>query len=199
MTDASLKKLIRQFAREKLIDHGFELSKPRLIQRHVEGLRQGMEFQPGNGHLAGKYTVNVFWSSTVSPISDTASMHAVKRMGDLTGEGNAWYDRDDESQFKEVEDLICTNVLPYLNRFSSIHRILQAVEDGLATCELAFPIDPGWREFHLGYCYLYVGDVARARARLERVIHVHSGASNEWVRERRNVVLSTLHDIANAK
>lgn len=198
MTDANLKKWIRQFVREELTAQGFDLSKPRIIQRHVEGLRQGMEFQPGNGHLAGKYTVNVFWSYTISPIGDTVSMHAVRRIGDFTGEGNAWYDRDDQSQFEKVKNLISTDVLPYLDRFSSIHRILEAVQDGLIASELAFPIDPGWRDFYLGYCHLHVSNVARARVCLERVVRVHSTATHGWVLERRNVALSTLRDIADA-
>ncbi|UOB60543.1 hypothetical protein MRS60_31790 [Burkholderia pyrrocinia] len=198
MTDATLKKWIRHFVREELTSHGFELSKPRLIQRHVEGLRQGMEFQPGSGYLAGKYTINVFWSYTVSPINDKVSMHAVRRIGDFTDEGNAWYDRNDQSQFEKVRNLISTDVLPYLNEFSSIQRILQAVHDGVIASELAFPIDPGWRDFYLGYCHLHVGNVARARACLERVVRIHSIATHGWVLERRNVASSTLLDIADA-
>jgi hypothetical protein len=197
VTDANLKKWIRQFVREELMAQGFGLSKPRLIQRHVEGLRQGMEFQPGNGHLAGKYTINVFWSYTISPISDTVSMHAVRRIGAFTGEGNAWYDRDDQSQFEKIRGLISADVLPYLNKYSSIDCILEAVNDGSIASENAFPVDPGWRDFYLGYCHLHVGNVARAKVCLERVVHVHSTATYGWVIERRDAALSTLRDIGD--
>ena len=198
MSDANLKKWIRQFLRDELNAHGFELSKPRLIQRYLDGLRQGMEFQPGTGHLAGKYTINVFWSYAISPINSTVAMHAVRRIGEFAGEVNTWYDREDLSQFELVKDLILTDALPYLDRFSSIRRILQAIEDGVIARESAFPTDPGWRDFYLGYCYLHVGNVAQARTCLERVVHGQSTATHEWVLERRNVASATLSDITDA-
>ncbi|MFM0234348.1 hypothetical protein [Paraburkholderia sediminicola] len=198
MSDANLKKWIRQFLRDELAAHGFELSKPRLIQRHLDGLRQGMEFQPGTGHLAGKYTINVFWSYAISPINSTIAMHAVRRVGDFAGEINVWYDREDLSQFAAVTDLILTEVLPYLDSFSSIRRILQAIEGGLIASESAFPTDPGWRDFYLGYCYLHVGNVAQAKTCLERVVHGHSTATHGWILERRNVASATLSDITDA-
>lgn len=198
MSDANLKKWIRQFLRDELAAHGFELLKPRLIQRHLDGLRQGMEFQPGTGHLAGKYTINVFWSYGISPINDTVSMHAVRRIGDFVGEMNTWYDREDLSQFDAIKDLILSKVLPYLDSFSSIRQILQAVEGGVIANESAFPIDPGWRDFYLGYCYLHVGNVAQAKTCLERVVYCHSTATHGWALERRNIAYASLNDITDA-
>ena len=58
MSDAKLKTRIKNLVKNSLSEIGFGLIKPRIIEREVDGLIQGVEFQPGTGHLSGKYTFN---------------------------------------------------------------------------------------------------------------------------------------------
>lgn len=199
MSDAKLKKWIKQFTGTELKPHGFSLPKPRKPERLLDFLRQGLEFQPGTGHLAGKFTVNVYWSYMLSPIQDEYSMHAVKRIGHFVDGSNAWYINDDESQFLIVKDIILDLVIPYFDKFSSIQKILHAVDSGESKAESVFPTDIGWREFYLGYCHLQVGDIDRAKYHLEKLVNEHSTPEYAglaklaaWMAERSDAAKATL-------
>lgn len=176
--------------------HGFELKKPRLVERRIDHLRQGMEFLPGTGHLDGKYTVNVYWSYLLSPIQDDYSMHATKRIGFFDAGRDTWYGREDEQDFEHVKTIILGKVVPYLESYNAIDKILTAIEEEKLRLEDAFPVDAGWREFYLGYCYLTLGDAGKARIHLEGVVKRHSDYPQAWVAERMKVCAATLAELS---
>jgi hypothetical protein len=192
MSDSTLKTRIRDLLKEHLIAHGFALKKPRIVERQVDHLRQGIEFQPGTGHLDGKYTVNVYWSYTLSPIQDDYSMHASKRIGFFNAQQDIWFVREDAGHFEQVKEVVLGRVLPYLESYNTINKIIIAVDQGLLRLEDAFPVDAGWREFYLGHCYLKLDDLDKAKNHFEAVIYQHSHYPQTWVAERKSICESAL-------
>jgi hypothetical protein len=132
MSDTALKARIRRLLKEHLALHGFELQKPRIVQRRIDHLRQGIEFQPGTGHLAGKYAVNVYWSFTHA-LDEEGTMAVCKRIGELSGSGDNWFSRADsdlDTDFAVVEQLVREFALPYLTRYDTIAKIVVANKAG---------------------------------------------------------------------
>jgi hypothetical protein len=122
MSNATLKARIQRLLKEHLAVHGFELQKPRIVQRRIDHLRQGIEFQPGTGHLAGKYSVNVYWSFTHA-LDEEGTMAVCKRIGELSGSGDRWFSRADsdfDTDFAVVERLVVEVALPYLARYDTV-------------------------------------------------------------------------------
>lgn len=96
MSNAKLKTKIRQLFNAHLESMGFLLERARIPERKLLGLRQGIEFQPGTGHLEGKYALNVYWSFMHS-LDEGISMSAVKRIGHLTRGPDRWFSRELDS------------------------------------------------------------------------------------------------------
>jgi hypothetical protein len=194
MSDAKLKSRIKRIFKDEMESKGFVLKKPRIPERFLQGLRQGIEFQPGTGHLAGKYTLNVFWSFTHS-LDEGISMAGTSRIGALTGSVDTWFSRQDEkleSDFSAVSELIKTVVLPYLEKYNSIESILAGVKSGELDISHALGVDAGWREFNLGYCFAFVGNRKEAVKHYSAVIEMHSNHTVEWVQNRKQAAISEI-------
>ncbi|WAC43839.1 tetratricopeptide repeat protein [Pseudomonas sp. SL4(2022)] len=194
MSDARLKSRIKRIFKDEMESKGFVLKKPRIPERFLKGLRQGIEFQPGTGHLSGKYTLNVFWSFTHA-LDEGMSMHGTSRIGALTGGGDTWFSRQDEnleSDFSAVSEIIKKVVLPYLDKYNSIESILAGVKSGELDTSRALGVDAGWREFNLGYCFASLGNKKEAVKHYSAVIEMHSTHTVEWVQNRKQAAVSEI-------
>src|SRR3954454_21254415 len=164
MSDSRLKTKIRRFVQDHLASEGFILRKPRLAARHLTGLRQSLEFQPGTNHLAGQFTINVCWTFTLAAPHEGA-FHARRRIGELAGGADIWYSGKPpqlEEDFARATALILRVALPYLQRHASVESIVASYEGGDISIKQAFGSDRGWQLFHLGFCYAFLGRSATA-------------------------------------
>jgi tetratricopeptide (TPR) repeat protein len=197
MSNAKLKTQIKRLVKEQLSQEGFSLSRLRIPERTTAELRQGIEFQPGTGHLSGQYTLNVYWSFRF--FENDGAMDGCRRIGDLLGCGDTWFSREDDkldSEFVKVTQLIMDHAVPYLNAHNTIQKIIAAHEnEDLSTAE-AFGEDVGWQQFNLGFCYDHLGQNEEALAHLSRVIEEHSDEDYEWVQERKQMALNRVTRIS---
>lgn len=194
VSDAKLKTKIKKFFKAHLEDKGFLLTKARLPERRLAGIRQGIEFQPGSGHLDRKFTLNVYWSY-LRPHDNGIAMHACKRIGHLVGGQDTWFSREDDlldNDFQIVEKLIVDTVFPYFERYSTIERILAAHQRGELSDQDAFGLDAGWRLFNQGYCHAFLGDKAKAIKYYSQVVEQHSDHPYEWVKERKAIAIEQI-------
>lgn len=197
MSDAKLKTRIKRFFKEEMEPKGYILKKARMPERFLAGLRQGIEFQPGTGHLGGQYTLNVFWSFMHS-LDEGIAMHGNRRIGELCGEKDTWYSREEsklESDFEIVKEKLTTLVLPYLDKYSSIEKIIADASSGDLEPSKTFGISPGWRHFNQGYCYAFLGDRINALDHYQQVIEKYSDEPYEWVKKRKQAALVEISNL----
>ncbi len=200
MSDARLKTRIRQLFKEHLEPKGFLLTKKRIPERFLPGLRQGIEFQPGYGHLEGRYTLNIFWSF-LTTLDDGNKWDGSRRIGELLGCGDVWFSREEselERDFAVVSDHVRRVVLPYLDKYSSIVRILEEVGQQFMLPSHAFGLDPGWQCFNKAYCRAFVGETERAIDLYRRVVVEYSNGPYEWVHERKRAALAEIQKLGGA-
>jgi tetratricopeptide (TPR) repeat protein len=186
MKNTKLASKIKRTFKTLLEPIGFTPSGSRIYVRNLNGLRQGVEFQPGRGHLDGQFTVNVFWSYT-HQLDDKVSMDATKRIGQIAGLGDKWFSSADgelDASFSAIENLIMVYALPYLARYDEIHKILDAYQLGAISEHEAFGDDAGWRNFNLGYCFYTIGNYGEAMRHYQLVISNHSNDPYDWVKDR---------------
>jgi len=187
MSNAKLKTKIRQLFNAHLESMGFLLERARIPERKLLGLRQGIEFQPGTGHLEGKYALNVYWSFMHS-LDEGISMSAVKRIGHLTGGPDRWFSRELDSldtDFQFVEELVLGTALPYLVQHDSISKIISSYEAGTLSQTDAFGGDIGWRHFNLGFCYSSLCKTDAAIHHFNEVVTKYSDAPSAWAQHRK--------------
>lgn len=188
MSDALLKKKIRLFFREQLEPKGFVLKKLRMPERHLKGLRQSLEFQPGDRSLSGKFTVNVCWTF-MFPTPDEHAFHGCRRIGELAGRiKETWFSREPDKLDKDfdcVAQRILDFALPYLDLHNSVEAIMASYERGDITAIQAFGPDVGWQLFRIGFCYAQLGQPANAIPHLRLLVEKHSSYPYEWVKVRR--------------
>jgi hypothetical protein len=198
MSDTKLKTRIKRLFKAYLEPQGFVLARARIPERKLQGLRQGIEFQPGTGHLDKKFTLNVYWSFTHS-LDAGVAMHANKRIGDLAGVGDKWFSRSDselDADFLIAEKLLIEVGLPYLARYDTIAKIVDACESGLLSSTDAFGIDEAWRHFNFGYCQSFLGNNAQSIEHYREVVSKHSERPYAWVQERKRVANEQLRNLA---
>ena len=200
MSDARLKTKIRNLVRENLASLGFILARPRMPQRQCPGLRQSLEFQPGTGHLAGSYTINVCWSFLIAP-RDWEALDGYRRIGELAGQGDTWYSREPnrfEEDFARATTLVLNVAVPYLERYSNVNAIVTAYEEGTLSRSHAFGPDRGWQSFNLGYCYSYLGRTAPAISNLRAVIEEHSSEPYDFIQVRTHLAKEEILSLERA-
>ena len=197
MSAAKLKTRIKCLHSSVLAEKGFVLDRARIPERRLSGLRQGIEFQPGTGHLAGKFTLNVYWSF-LDALDDGNAMSASKRVGDLAGGTDSWFSQEDDaidSAFQAVERLMNQRILPYLDRYDTLSKIVDACSSGELSEIDAFGVDVGWRRFYQGFCHLQLGHTAVAVEHFVRVVDLHSSAPYEWVQRRKRSAVDYLRQL----
>jgi hypothetical protein len=188
MSDAKLKTKIKGLFKAHLESQGFVLAKKRCPERMLQGLRQGIEFQPGSGFLDQKYTLNIYWSFP-HLLDFGCTMDAKKRIAQLVeGIGNGWFSRADadiDTDFQGVERLVVDVVLPYLAKYDTIEKIVHGYESGALSLGDAF--GDGWGPFNIGYCYAYLGNKPEAIKHYQEIVSKYSTEPYDWVQERKRV------------
>lgn len=194
MSDSKLKSRIQKFFHDELEPKGFVLKKPRIPERFLAGLRQGIEFQPGSGHLDRRYTLNIFWSFQHA-LDEGIAMHGTRRIGTLIGKSDMWFSRESDqldSEFDVATSVLMRAALPYLDKYSSIDQIVSGAASGEIDLPQAFGQDAGWRHFNQGYCYAFLGKRKDAIDHYAQVIASHSDLPYAWVRKRREQAIYEL-------
>jgi hypothetical protein len=187
MSDSRLKTQIRRLVQDHLAPEGFTLRKPRMPERHLPGLRQSLEFQPGANHLSGRFTINVCWTFMLGGPHEGVS-HARRRIGELAGGADIWYSREPtklDEDFGRATALLLRVALPYLQRYASVQSIVNSHEHGDLTVRQAFGPDRGWQPFHLGFCYASLGRTDAALTSLRSLLEDHSSEPLKFVQERK--------------
>lgn len=200
MSDAKLKTRIKNLVKDTLFEYGFSLVKPRLIERQVDGLIQGVDFQPGSGHLSGKYTLNVYWRFDYIE-KDHISFDANRRIGDLANTNDLWLSREAEnleSDFEKVKSYFYETILPYFEKYSSIQRLVEAYDRGEISKQHAFGTDLGWQCFNSGFSYAAINNKNLAIIELREVINKHSSNPYDWVQKRKKIAHNKLTELESA-
>lgn len=194
MSDAKLKTKIKKLFREQLEPIGFTLNRARIPERKLIGIRQGIEFQPGTGHLNGKYILNVYWSYT-HDLDEGFEFSALKRFGRHSTSQDNWFSREEadlEAEFEIVEALIVKTIIPYLENYNTISKIIESNGNGKLSDTEAFGLDVGWRHYNQGFCHLMVNDKDNAIFHFNEVISKHSNYPYEWVRKRKSSTIEMI-------
>jgi len=197
MSDSKLKTHIKRFYRNQMEPKGYVLKKARLPERFLDGLRQGIEFQPGSGHLAGQFTLNIFWSFT-HPLDDGSSMSGAWRIGQILGQGDTWYPCEGDvlnAGFSAVSTALVNSALPFLDAYSTIQKIVEDTNSGKLDSGKAFGLDPGWNSFNQGYCHRFLGNRQEAIKHFQDVVEKHSDRPYDWVAQRRGASLAELQGL----
>jgi len=193
--DAKLKAKIRDLYKAQLQPLGFNLKSARLPKRMLPGLRQGIEFQPGGGHLAGKYTLNIYWGFR-HRLDEGYAFDGCVRPSDLIGsDQDVWYSREDEFldiDFAAVEELVESLAIPYLVRHESVEKIVREFDAGRLSRVHGFGVDVGWQEFNLGFCRAFVGDSAGAVRHYWSVVVNHSHEPLDFIQRRKRAALDEI-------
>ncbi len=180
----ALETLIKGWTTRAVAPLGFAQVRPRMVQRWVDGLVQGVEFlPPRHDRLAAR----AFW--TLRPDGDRSSATSyagTRTLSDLgSPPGIVIPATPLEEGFslltRELED----HVVPWLTRYAGIPALLAGLDRGELEPRQTLGADPGWQAFHHGACLRYVGRQAEARARFAEVVEQHSDRPYPWVQERR--------------
>lgn len=150
-------KAIEELGRRILVPAGFT-ARPnkRTFERLADGLRQGIELQPGTGNLKEQFTVNAYWA--IHGI-DKDAFSFVQRLGRFVGDGDLWFPKDEahlDQAFLEVGQLLGEKVLPFLEKYRSVRAIIADVNAGNLSAARAFGQDPGSRAFAQGLAHLHL-------------------------------------------
>jgi hypothetical protein len=195
LSDAKLKAKIKKLFKEYLEPIGFTLNRARIPERKLIGMRQGIEFQPGTGYLNGKYILNVYWSYTHN-LDQGYEFSASKRFGRCLTSQDNWFSHEEadlETEFELAEELVVKTIIPYLENYNTISKIIEFNTNGEITDTEAFGLDAGWRHYNQGFCHFMVNDKDKATYHFNEVISKHSDHPYEWVQKRK---LSAIEMIA---
>lgn len=200
MSNRALLERIAECGRTVLANGGFRQVGDLVFEKELPGLVQGIEFLRGTGSRKGSFTVNLYWRFTHNPRVKEDAMDFWQRLGVFLSGVDEWYrssaDRLEET-FAWLSGVFAERVLPFFARFQSIESILKTYESGEVDEALLFGIDAGWREYNLGYAYLFVGDEVKAAQHLRRVVEAFSATQHDWVQERRQTVEKALAQMAS--
>ncbi len=155
-------KLIKALIKSKLAILGFGAIGSSTVERDIDGLLQGLNFQSGNGWLASKFTVNVYWRFEKK---ENMTFDGGKRIGFLCNGSDMWFSKDAEnieSEFHALEHAIDKYVIPYLEQYNSLEKLISSYNDGTLSRAEAFGADPGWQLYNLGLAYLNIGEYTDA-------------------------------------
>jgi hypothetical protein len=162
---ASWKKSIAQVGRDLLEPAGFD-DRPNATtyERRADGLRQGIEFQPGTGTLKDRFTINVYWTFDGDPDPDGFDFR--ERLGWFESGGDRWFSLADAERLtasmQSVAELLRAKVLPFLDRYRTSRAIVDAVDRNELDSPTAFGQDPGWRAWALARALAHAGERGRA-------------------------------------
>lgn len=196
---SAIRKAVAQTAAPILEASGFEQVSTYCVERPLEHLAQGIEFQPGTGVKKGQFTVNLYWRYTNSPIVKEEAMHFSERLGRFLGGGDEWYDGSSVKAARSSAELACKviedRVLTFFDRFRDVREIIEAFEQGELEPHVLFGPDRGWQAYHRGYCYLSLGQLDKARESLFQVVRDFSDPDLGWIRDRRLAAQTTLDSL----
>lgn len=189
MSDAKLKTRIKALFKAHLEPRGFTLESRRCPTRRLTGLHQGIEFQPGTGHLAGKFVMNAYWGFTDS-LSD-GSMAACTRFAHPEPEkrgAERWFSRSEPDFDRDValaERIVVEAVVPFLDRHDSLAKIVAACASGTLSEAAAFGQDIEWRNYYQGYAHASLGNVDAAIRHFDAVVTLYSDHPHDHVQRRK--------------
>lgn len=204
-----LKKRIKQFGDRYLADKGFLQATPWAFEKQLDGLCQGVGFGKGERSLDGRFTVDVYLRYTNCPLSEPGAMHCHRRIGeflDYRKDGflyhlkrflgvqppSHWYPIDEDESYAAVADIFSCAVQPFFKAHESIADVIRSFEEGRYTDFTLFGPDAGWRKFHIGFCYLSIGNKEKAIEYLTAVVEQHSDWIPDWVQERKQIAAEEL-------
>lgn len=184
---------IREFGRNQLVGRGFQQVTPWAFERACSGLVQGVGFVPGSGGLDGTFTVDVYLRYTTSRRTVRA-MDCHCRIGEFMSGRDEWFAVADEQSYAKIAEVLQTSVEPFFLSLSSVEAVLRALEQGRYSDRKLFGLDPGWRLFNMGFCYLWAGNAQKAMQYLTDVVEKHSAAKHAWVAERQAIATEGLKE-----
>ena len=200
MSIAKLKTRIKNLVKKSLFVLGFKLIKPRILEREIGGLKQGVEFQPGTGHLDGQYTLNVYWRFNYIP-KDYISFDANRRIGELMSKKDTWFSHGEdklETDFAEVTRIFDEIIIPYFEEYSSLEKLVDNYSTGKISKQHAFGLDHGWQCFNAGFTYAALNNKDKAIKELNELINKHSIEDYDWVKERKILAQQKLSELKSA-
>jgi hypothetical protein len=173
MSDKSLREKIAELGDVLLIPKGFDRQGPFLFERSLEQLIQGIEFEKGSSSKNNQFTANAFWRFDHNPLNYDFAMAYRERIGRFMTGYDEWFTFDPpetlDNTFLRLPKVLSETVLPFLDKHNSISAIVHEYETGGISASVAFGSDIGWRNFNLGFCYLSLGEKAKAAEHLKVV------------------------------
>lgn len=195
MSVTKLKKSIRKFGEVHLIPKGYSQITSYTFERSLEGFAQGLGFVNGTGGYKGLFTVDVYWRYTHSPISSEDAMDFCQRIGELNSGRDEWYRISEEDSYKKIFKIVEGRIEALFSKYNNIKTIILDYESKKIDPRIFFGIDEGWRAYNIGYCYLFLKEVEKAKKHLEQVVNKFSVDNYDWVIERKNAVIGTLQSL----
>jgi hypothetical protein len=200
---------IKRFGHQYLVDKGFSQVAPWVFEKPLDGLCQGVGFVKGERGLQGRFTVDLFWRYTNTPLDQSWAMHCCRRIGSFYEARTAgflyhfkrflgvrppsgWYPIDEDKSYTAVAGIFSSAVEPFFKAHESIADVIRSFEDGRYTDFTLFGPDAGWRKFHIGFCYLSIGNKEKAIEYLTAVVEKHSDWIPNWVQERKQIAAEEL-------
>lgn len=197
MSKSKLKTRIKRFVKSELCDYGFSLVKPTTIERSVDGMIQGINFQSGTSYLTGKYTMNIYWRFNYHE-RDYIAFDGCQRIGQLTEGKDLWLTFEGElfeDDFLKAKGLILEKAIPYLDENSSLSKLLDGIEIGRITKSDAFGPDVGWQYFNAGFSFAAVGRKNEALRELEELVASHSQSPLSFVQDRKKLAQNQMIEL----
>lgn len=199
MSVAKLKKSIKKFGDVHLVPKGYSQRTPYIFEKSLEGFSQGLGFVNGTGGYKGFFTVDVYWRYTHSPINSEGAMDYYQRIGELCSGRDLWYKISEEESFKKILKIFEGKIEALFDKYKNIKTIISDYESKKIDSRIFFGIDEGWRAYNIGYCYLMLNEIEKAKKYLEQVVNEFSIDNYHWVIERKDAVISTLHSLGKDK
>jgi hypothetical protein len=194
MATKELKKNIKHFGERYLAAEGFARIRPWDFEKSLNGLTQGVGFVKGTGHLSGMFTVDIYWRFSHSQLKNSppSARDCSRRIGEFSSGTDEWYPIEDEQSYVRIAEVFAQAAEPFLKAHESIEAILRDYEERRCPPKMLFGPDIGWMHFNIGFCYLAVGNKAKAAEHLREVVDKLSVDPYDWVQHRKDVAAEGL-------
>jgi hypothetical protein len=192
MASNDLKKNVKQFGEKYLIEKGFSQATAWAFERPRNGLTHGVGFVKGVRSREGMFTVDIYWRYNLTRSNAEWAMDCHRRIGEFSSGTDEWYPIEDEQSYVRIAEVFAQAAEPFLKAHESIEAILKDYEEGRYPPKMLFGPDVGWMHFNIGFCYLSVGNKAKAAEHLREVVDKLSDDPYDWVQERKAVAVEGL-------
>lgn len=185
----NFKSRIKQFGKQYLASKGFAQVTPWAFEKPLDGLCHGLGFVKGSRGRDGAFSVDVYWRFTNSKRNAPWAMDCHRRINDFVPGMDGWFLIEDEGSYTTVANIFLTIIEPFLKEHESVASIIHSLETGQYEERVLFGPDAGWRQFNIGFCYLSLGNKAKAIDCLNAVVEKYSSENYDWVQERRLIAM----------